>query len=94
MLKTASVGEKALNTITTVSDASYAWSVKDSIRDALRSRVQQDPFACSKVRSLLLKLRSVLEMPLMRISSDERSEDVGRVQNFTAKKLHPTRARY
>ena len=87
MLKTASVGEKALNTITAVSDASYAWSVKDSIREALRSRVQQDPFACSKVRSLLLKLRSVLEMPLMRISSDERSEDVDACSKFYSKEI-------
>jgi len=87
MLKTASVGEKALNTITTVSDASYAWSVKDSIRDALRTRVQQDPFACSKVRSLLLKLRSVLEMPLMRISSDERSEDVDACSKFYSEEI-------
>jgi WASH complex subunit strumpellin len=87
MLKTASVGEKTLNTITAVSDASYAWSVKDSIREALRSRVQQDPFACSKVRSLLLKLRSVLEMPLMRISSDERSEDVDACSKFYSKEI-------
>ena len=87
MLKTASVGEKALNTITAVSDASYAWSVKDSFREALRSRVQQDPFACSKVRSLLIKLRSVLEMPLMRITSDKRSEDADACSKFFSKEI-------
>jgi WASH complex subunit strumpellin len=86
MMMSTNVADSALNTLTIVSDAAYAWGVVDPYTEQLQTRVRKDPFAVRKLRFLFLKLRSMLEMPLLRVSEIE-SEDIYSISEYYSSQL-------
>ena len=86
MVKTVNVAEFALNTLAVVSDASYAWGVIGQHTEYLQERIRRDPTMVKKQRSLFLKLKSILEMPLLRISQ-HRSDDLYSVTEYYSSEL-------
>ena len=86
MMMTTNVADAALNTLTIVSDAAYAWRVIDPYTAQLQERIRGDPFAVRKLRFLFLKLKSILEMPLLRISQIE-SPDIYSVSEYYSSQL-------
>ncbi|CEF98260.1 WASH complex, subunit strumpellin [Ostreococcus tauri] len=86
MMMTTNVADSALNTLTIVSDGAYAWGLIDSYTEQLQQRVRRDPFAVQKLRFLFIKLKSILEMPLLRISQIE-SPDIYSVSEYYSSQL-------
>ena len=86
MMMTSNVADSALNTLTIVSDAAYAWRVLDPYTEQLQQRIRKDPFAVRKLRFTFLKLKSILEMPLLRISQME-SPDIYSVSEYYSSQL-------
>jgi len=86
MMMTTNVADAALNTLTIVADAAYAWRIIDPYTSQLQARIRGDPFAVRKLRFLFLKLKSILEMPLLRISQIE-SPDIYSVSEYYSSQL-------
>ena len=86
MIKTVNVAEQALNTLAVISDASYAWGVISQHTGYLQDRIRRDPSSVHKLRCLFLKLKSILEMPLLRISQHE-SDDLYSVTEYYSSDL-------
>lgn len=86
MMMTTNVADSALNTLTIVSDGAYAWRVIEPYTKQLQQRIRKDPFAVRKLRFLFLKLKSMLEMPLLRISQIE-SPDIYSVSEYYSSQL-------
>ena len=85
MMMTTNVAD-SLNTLAVVSDAAYAWRVIEPYTDQLQQRIRNDPFAVRKLRFVFLKLKSTLEMPLLRISQIE-SPDMYSVSEYYSSQL-------
>lgn len=57
-----------LNIMDVLSDTSYAWRVMSDYIENIHQRVKADPSTVVLLRAALLKLSSILEVPLMRIN--------------------------
>lgn len=82
MIRIVNVKEEIMITVSVVSDISYAWEIIDNyvgyvqegniqVRVAVSYRflgIKQDPRVVIKLRSLVLKLSSILDLPLVRIN--------------------------
>lgn len=68
MLRTLNVQEGILATISVLSDAAYAWGLIVGFTPQIHTRIHAEPFTVLKLSCLFLKLRSILDIPLLRIS--------------------------
>jgi WASH complex subunit strumpellin len=69
MVRTANVQHEALYTFAVVSDFSYAFGpILAAYTPHMHRRIQSQPFAVLKLQCLFLKLKSMMELPLLRIS--------------------------
>ncbi|CAK9191029.1 unnamed protein product [Sphagnum troendelagicum] len=86
MVRTLNVQESVLVTISVVSDAAYAWGSITGFTDQIHARVHAEPFTVLKLSCLFLKLRSILDIPLLRISQCG-SVDLFSVSEFYSSEL-------
>eukprot|EP01027_Heterolobosea_sp_BB2_P007140 GEZU01010652.1.p1 GENE.GEZU01010652.1~~GEZU01010652.1.p1 ORF type:complete len:835 (-),score=235.13 GEZU01010652.1:84-2588(-) len=68
MIRFVNIKEEVLVTIATVSDISYAWDAINSYVDSMQAKIKEQPALVIKIRSTFLKLASMLELPLVRIT--------------------------
>ncbi|KAK3253255.1 hypothetical protein CYMTET_37489 [Cymbomonas tetramitiformis] len=69
MVRIANVQESFLASFEVVSDISYAWGhIINAYTAQMHDRIRRDPFSTLKLRCLFLKLKSIMELPLLRIS--------------------------
>ena len=68
MIRTVNVREEQQNTLTVVSDAAWLFSLIKSFIPGMHAKVRNDPFAVLKLQTLFLKMRSMMDLPLLRIS--------------------------
>ncbi|KAL2650279.1 hypothetical protein R1flu_018407 [Riccia fluitans] len=68
MVRTLNVQETTLATVSVVSDAAYAWGLINTFTERIHARIRGEPFTVLKLQCLFLKLRSILDIPLLRIS--------------------------
>lgn len=66
MVRVANVQRGALVALSVVGDASYAWGLLEPSTPRLHELVRRDPTSTTALRCLFLKVRSVLEAPLLR----------------------------
>jgi WASH complex subunit strumpellin len=71
MVRTVNCKEEILMVITLVSDISYARDVIAGYVDLMQERIKRDPSSTIMLRSLFLKLATVLELPCVRINQAE-----------------------
>lgn len=86
MLQSLSVHESTLATISVVSDAAYAWGTIAAFTKQIHIRIQSEPSTVSKLQCLFLKLRSIMDIPLLRISQCG-SEDIFSVSEYYSSEL-------
>ena len=86
MVRTLHVTDASLQTLAVISDTSWAWGAIQPYTPILHERIRKDPFAVAKLRCLFLKLKSVLELPLLRISQIG-SPDIYSVGEFYSQEL-------
>ena len=86
MVRTVNVTEQVEADIDTVSDMSFAWAlIRDYVGD-MHERVRADPASVAVLRALFLKLTSVLNVPLVRITQAA-SKDEASVAQFYSGEL-------
>ncbi|KAG6548557.1 hypothetical protein Mapa_010045 [Marchantia paleacea] len=74
MVRTLNVQESTLATVSVVSDAAYAWGLIDTFTERIHARIRAEPFTVLKLQCLFLKLRSIMDIPLLRISQCNSSD--------------------
>ncbi|GLJ16716.1 hypothetical protein SUGI_0287200 [Cryptomeria japonica] len=86
MLRAFSVQENTLATISVVSDAAYAWGIMGMFTERIHKSIEEDPFTLQKLQCLFVKLRSLLDIPLLRISQSD-SADLFSVSEYYSSEL-------
>jgi WASH complex subunit strumpellin len=66
LLRLLHVGAGSLATLAAVADAGWAWGPAHALAPRLRARLAADPAAVHRLRCLFLKLRTMMELPLLR----------------------------
>lgn len=56
-----------------VSDATYAWGLMNTFTEQIHGRIRAEPLTVLKLQCLFIKLRSIMDIPLLRISQCNRS---------------------
>ncbi|KAL3702168.1 hypothetical protein R1sor_020190 [Riccia sorocarpa] len=74
MVRTLNLQETTLATVSVVSDAAYAWGLVNGFTERIHARIRGEPFTVLKLQCLFLKLRSILDIPLLRISQCNSSD--------------------
>ena len=69
-----------------ISDFSYAWEIINDFTKAMQDRIELTPHTVLTLRATFLKLASVLELPIMRISQAN-SEDLESVAQYYSSEL-------
>lgn len=86
MIRYVNIKEAVMVTIATISDVSYAWEIINDYVDSMQKRIKKDPGLIIKIRSTFLKLASMLELPLVRISQ-AKSTDIVSVSQYYSSEL-------
>ena len=68
MLRYVNIKEEVLVTISTVGDISYAWELMGTYVPIMQIRIKKQPSSVLALRTIFLKLVSILELPLTRIA--------------------------
>ena len=69
MIRVVNVRESTLVTLNVVSDMAYAWVLMGDYVPLMRHRIQRNPFSVLKLRATFLKLVSILDAPLVRVTT-------------------------
>jgi WASH complex subunit strumpellin len=86
MVRSVNVTELVLGDINTISDLSFAWEIMRDFVPDMHDAIRADPQSVSLLRALFLKLTSVLDVPLVRISQAG-SEDTLSVAEYYSGEL-------
>jgi len=89
MLRIVNIGPSVMGVLDFVSDLSYAWDVlreNNSYIAQMQRRIRGDPTLMLKLRSVLVKLSSILNVPLVRINQAN-SKDLVSVSAFYSDEL-------
>ena len=68
MVRAASISETTLGDLNTLTDFSYAWEVVQDFLPEMHARVRSDAGAVRPLRAAVLKLTSMMDVPLVRIT--------------------------
>jgi len=68
MIKIVNIQEEVLINLSVCADMSYAWDIINNYVDQMQRGIKQDPKCVLKLRATFLKLVSILDLPLVRIS--------------------------
>jgi len=89
MLRLVNIGSSVMGVLDFVSDFSYAWDVlreNNSYIAQMQMRIRENPILMLKLRSVLVKLSSILNGPLVRINQAN-SKDLVSVSAFYSDEL-------
>jgi WASH complex subunit strumpellin len=86
MVRTVNITDQTLADLNTLSDFSYAWVVMHDFVPDMHDRIRGDPTAVRLLRAAFLKLTSVLDVPLVRIT-EARSQDALSVAEYYSGEL-------
>lgn len=86
MVRTIGISETMLATLAVVGDASFAWGIIQEHTPLLKDLIQEDPGTLPRLQCWFLKLRSVLELPLLRLGQVG-SKDLYPVSQFYSSEL-------
>ena len=68
MVRIVGLDDRLLSTIEVVTDMSYAWEIMDDYREVIHARIRKDPQAVNSLRAVFIKLSSILDIPMVRIT--------------------------
>jgi len=87
MIRTANISEDTLNTFVSVCDLSYGWMILHSYVPLIHSVIFKEPSRTEAVRTLILKLVSILELPTLRIVQSGNTVDLDGLSEFYSSEL-------
>ena len=86
MVRSVNVKKSYLVNISHISDFSYAWGVIDSYLEQMQSRIKEKPKTVLLIKTLFMKLASIMNQPLGRIM-EASSEDIENVAKYYSNEL-------
>eukprot|EP00948_MAST-09A_sp_MAST-9A-sp1_P002733 g2733.t1 len=86
MVKILAITDRNMSILENVTDLSYAWELIRDYVDYMQGRVRQDPTAVIALRATFLKLATILDLPLTRITQAG-SKDTISVAQYYSKEL-------
>ena len=86
MVRTCNITERTLADLNALSDFSYAWELMGDFVPDMQDKVRMDPSAVRSLRATFLKLTSMLDVPLVRIT-EARSPDTLSVAEYYSGEL-------
>src|SRR5690606_37057904 len=86
MIRTVNVKQEVLSIIENSSDLSYAWQLLHDYVDVFHRMIRQDPSSVVLLRAAFLKLASILDVPMIRITMCE-SPDQESVAEYYSSEL-------
>jgi WASH complex subunit strumpellin len=86
MIRTVNIKQEFLSIMENASDLSYAWQLLHDYVDILHTRIRRDPTSVVLLRATFLKLASILDVPLIRITMCD-SPDQGSVAEYYSSEL-------
>eukprot|EP00762_Andalucia_godoyi_P005753 ANDGO_06428.mRNA.1 WASH complex subunit strumpellin homolog len=84
MIRTINIREEVLITFGQVGDMSYAWEVISDYVQLMQTHIRKEPSLIIKLRSTFLKLASILELPLVRITQANSADLVSVSEYYSA----------
>jgi len=87
MVRTANISEDTMNTFVSVCDLSYGWEVLDTYVPLIHSVIFKEPSRTEAVRTLILKLVSILELPTLRIVQSGNTVDLDGLSEYYSTEL-------
>lgn len=86
MIRTVNITDQTLDDLNTLSDFSYAWEIMHEFVPDMHERIRNDPTAVKLLRAAFLKLTSMLDVPLVRIT-EAKSPDTLSVAEYYSGEL-------
>jgi WASH complex subunit strumpellin len=83
MVRVVNVRPEVLTIIENVSDLSYGWECMSDYVDILHDRVKKAPTSVVLLRAMFLKLASILDVPLVRISQCGSSDEISVAEYYS-----------
>lgn len=84
MIRTVNVKDELLDHIENISDFSYAWEALTDYLDVFHERIRSDSSSVVLLRATFLKAASVLDVPLIRISTIESPDAVSVAEYYSS----------
>ena len=84
MVKTVNINNKVIGDLDIISDFAYAWEIINDYTPFLHDKIKNDPLTCLLLRSTFLKLASILNLPLIRISQANSADDVSVADKYSS----------
>ncbi len=69
MIRTVNIKSDVLNIMENISDMSYAWGTLGNYMEVFHDRIHRDPSSVVLLRATFLKTASILDVPLVRITT-------------------------
>ena len=91
MVKTVNINVKVIGDLDVISDFAYAWDIINDYTPLLHAQIKNDPLTCLLLRSTFLKLASILNLPLIRISQANSDDDVSVADKYSTDLVHYVR---
>jgi WASH complex subunit strumpellin len=86
MIRTVNIQNEILNNLDVISDLSYAWQTLSDYIQIFQERITRDPKSVVLLRAVFLKAASMLDVPLVRITSID-SPDAVSVASYYSNEL-------
>lgn len=86
MVRSVNVKKSYLVNISHISDFSYAWNVIDDYLDQIQSRIKEKPRTVLLIKTLFMKLASIMNLPLGRMM-EANSEDIENIATYYSNQL-------
>jgi WASH complex subunit strumpellin len=83
MIRTVNVKNEVLNTLESISDASYAWQTLGDYIPVFHERIRRDPSSVVLLRATFLKTASILDVPLVRITAIDSPDAVSVAEYYS-----------
>jgi WASH complex subunit strumpellin len=84
MIRTVNITESIAADIEVITDFSFAWEIIHDFVPLMHDRLAKDPSAVAILRTLFLKLASVLNVPLLRITQAQSKDELSVAQLYSA----------
>jgi WASH complex subunit strumpellin len=86
MMRIVNIGEEVMATFDIVADVSYMWDIVNEYLPAMQDSIKRDPSSVLRLRSIFLKMSSILQIPCVRIGQ-AKSPDLVSVSQYYSGEL-------
>ena len=88
MVRTVNVTSSVLSKLENVTDLAYGWELLGDYQSVIHSRIEADPRNVVLLRATFLKLASILDVPLTRISQCDSPDAISVAEFYSSELVH------